>query len=43
MNDTNNPMIVFSRYLDGDVTLAAEIAEKQQDPKKTAWLAQRVK
>ena len=43
MNDTNNPMIVFSRYLDGDVSLAVEIAEKQQDPKKTAWLAQRVK
>lgn len=33
----------YMRAQSGDVTLAAEIAEKQQDPKKTAWLAQRVK
>ena len=33
----------YMRAHSGDVTLAAEIAEKQQDPKKTAWLAQRVK
>ena len=33
----------YARVESGDVTLAAEIAEKQQDPKKTAWLAQRVK
>ena len=33
----------YARVQSGDVTLAAEIAEKQQDPKKTAWLAQRVK
>lgn len=34
---------IYMRAQSGDVTLAAEIAEKQQDPKKTAWLAQRVK
>ena len=33
----------YMRAQSGDVTLAAEITEKQQDPKKTAWLAQRVK
>lgn len=33
----------YMRAQSGDVTLAAEIAEKQQDSKKTAWLAQRVK
>lgn len=33
----------YARSESGDVALAAEIAEKQQDPKKTAWLAQRVK
>lgn len=38
MNDTNNPMIVFSRYLDGDVSLAVEIAEKQTDNEKVEWL-----
>ncbi len=38
MNDTNNPLIVFSRYLDGDVSLAVEIAEKQTDNEKVEWL-----
>ena len=33
----------YMRAQSGDVTLAAEIAEKQKDPKKTEWLAQRVK
>ena len=33
----------YMRAQSGDVTLAAEIAEKQKDPKKTDWLAQRVK
>ena len=33
----------YMRAQSGDVTLADEIAEKQKDPKKTAWLAQRVK
>ena len=33
----------YMRALSGDVTLAAEIAEKQKDPKKTEWLAQRLK
>ena len=33
----------YARAETGDVDLAAQIAEKQQDPKKTAWLAQRVK
>ena len=33
----------YMRAQSGDVTLAAEIAEKQKDPKKTEWLAQRLK
>ena len=33
----------YMRAQSGDVTLAAEIAEKQKDPKKTQWLAQRLK
>ena len=33
----------YMRAQSGDVTLAAEIAEKQKDPKKTEWLAQRTK
>jgi hypothetical protein len=31
------------RYLEGDVTLAAEIADRQQDPAKLAWLEHRVR
>ena len=33
----------LNEFYDGVVELADEIAEKQKDPKKTAWLAQRVK
>ena len=33
----------YMRAQSGDVTFAAEIAEKQKDPKKTQWLAQRLK
>jgi hypothetical protein len=31
------------RYLDGDITLAAEIADRQEDPEKLRWLENRVR
>lgn len=33
---------LIERYLDGDVTLAAEIVDRQEDPEKLAWLRDRI-